>query len=308
MASIKKIIILFGGSSSEREVSIKSGEGIFQACQDLGYDAKLVDLNNISDLNTLKEFDIVFIALHGFEGESGTLQKNLDEMGISYTGSSYDACKNTWNKSKFKNILESKSIPTPRGFSIKTFDKEIQSPFSIFKEKYGEEIKELFLKPEEDGSSIDIFQIKSLADLSKSVLSAKNTDRGFLFEESINHREFTVSILNNKCLPILEIKTENSFYDYDAKYISNSTQLIEVDFKKELKKEIEDLSLGAFKALGCSGWGRVDLLQDKEGKFYILEINTVPGMTNHSCVPKSAALAGISYKKLVNLIIDDAYL
>lgn len=308
MANIKKIIILYGGSSSEREVSIKSGEGIFQACQDLGYDTKLVDLNNISDLNSLKEFDIVFIALHGFEGESGTLQKNLDEMGISYTGSSYDACKNTWNKSKFKNILESKSIPTPRGFSIKTFDKEIQSPFSIFKEKYGEEIKELFLKPEEDGSSIDIFQIKSLADLSKSVLSAKNTDRGFLFEESINHREFTVSILNNKCLPILEIKTENSFYDYDAKYISNSTQLIEADFKKELKKEIEDLSLGAFKALGCSGWGRVDLLQDKEGKFYILEINTVPGMTNHSCVPKSAALAGISYKKLVNLIIDDAYL
>ena len=106
----------------------------------------------------------------------------------------------------------------------------------------------------------------------------------------------------------MEIKTENSFYDYDAKYISNSTQLIEADFKKELKKEIEDLSLGAFKALGCSGWGRVDLLQDKEGKFYILEINTVPGMTNHSCVPKSAALAGISYKKLVDLIIEDVYL
>ena len=306
MANIKKIIILFGGSSSEREVSIKSGEGIFQACQDLGYDAKLVDLNNISDLNSLKEFDIVFIALHGFEGESGTLQKDLDEMGILYTGSNQHACEKTWNKARFKNILNLESISTPRGFSVDRLHEDMDSPFEMFQEKYNQKVEQLFLKPAEDGSSVDTFQINSSDDVEQSFKKALDPNRAFIFEESIKYKEFTVSILDNKCLPVLEVKYENDFYDYDAKYISNETQLNEVNLEDSLKKEIELLSLEAFNAVGCTGWGRVDLLQDSKEKFYILEINTVPGMTSHSCVPKSAALAGMPYKDLIKSIIENA--
>ena len=308
MGNIKKIVILYGGSSSEREVSIKSGEGIYKACKDLGYYADLLDLNdlNLNKPDLLYEFDIVFIALHGFEGESGKLQKKLDEMGILYTGSNQHACEKTWNKAKFKNILNLESISTPRGFSVDRLCKDMDSPFEMFQEKYNQKVEQLFLKPAEDGSSVDTFQINSSDDVEQSFKKALDPNRAFIFEESIKYKEFTVSILDNKCLPVLEVKYENDFYDYDAKYISNETQLNEANLEDSLKKEIELLSLEAFNAVGCTGWGRVDLLQDSKEKFYILEINTVPGMTSHSCVPKSAALAGMPYKDLIKSIIENA--
>ena len=305
MAEIKKIIVLYGGASSEREVSLDSGEAIYKALLDLGYSVNLKDFNDVDKLEYLKEFDLVFIALHGFEGESGDLQKSLDSLGILYTGSNYLACKNTWNKTNFKNILKSVSISTPRGFSVENIHFDMQSPFDIFNTKHDSDIKKLFLKPEEDGSSIDIFEINSDTDLVNSIRNAQIPNRAFIFEESIKHREYTVSIINGKCLPIIEIKTSNSFYDYDAKYISDNTQLLEVELDQSTKEEINNLSLQAFNKLGCSNWGRVDILEDAIGNFYVLEINTVPGMTSHSCVPRSAELAGISYKELVQLIIKD---
>ena len=306
MADLKNIVVLYGGSSSEREVSLQSGNRVYDALIDLGHEVFLIDLNEIEDLEHLKQHDLVFIALHGHEGESGQLQKKLDELNILYTGSGYLACSNTWNKSSFKDILEKESLPTPRGFSVNKLHDDIQSPFEIFHEKYNIEIKDLFLKPEEDGSSIDIFEISSKNDLINAIQLASNPDRAFIFEEAIKYKEYTVSIINNKCLPILEIKTNNSFYDYDAKYLSNDTQLIEANLNKSEKEIVTHLSIKAFNAFNCSGWARVDILQDTHGSFYILEINTVPGMTSHSCLPRSAELNGISYKELINTIIKDA--
>jgi D-alanine-D-alanine ligase len=308
MAEIKSIVVLYGGASSERDISLESGKGIYEAIDQLGYFVKLKDYNNLEKLEDLKKYDLVFIALHGFEGESGILQKNLDNLGILYTGSKYLSCKNTWNKSKFKDILESALIPTPRGFSVERIHSNMQSPFDKFHKEYNEDIKNLFLKPEEDGSSVDIFEVNCESDLEIAIRDAQNPNRAFIFEESIKFKEFTVSILDNKCLPIIEIKTTNNFYDYDAKYISDTTQLIEADLDEKNKNKIHDMALNAFKELGCIKWGRVDILQDKNQHLYILEINTVPGMTSHSCFPRAAEISGISYKELVQIIIEDAHL
>ena len=308
MAEIKNIIVLYGGASSERDISLESGKGIYEAIKQLGYLVTLKDYNDLGELENLKEYDLVFIALHGFEGESGILQKNLDNLGILYTGSKYLSCKNTWNKTRFKDILESALIPTPRGFSVERIHSDMQSPFNNFHKKYSEDIQNLFLKPEEDGSSVDIFEVNCEGDLQNAIRDAQNPNRAFIFEESIKFKEFTVSILDNKCLPVIEIKTTNSFYDYDAKYISDTTQLIEADLDEKNKNKIHDMALKAFKELGCLKWGRVDILQDKNEQFYILEINTVPGMTSHSCFPKAAEILGVSYKELVQRIIQDAHL
>ena len=216
MAEIKNIIVLYGGASSERDISLESGKGIYEAIKQLGYLVTLKDYNDLGELENLKEYDLVFIALHGFEGESGILQKNLDNLGILYTGSKYLSCKNTWNKTRFKDILESALIPTPRGFSVERIHSDMQSPFNNFHKKYSEDIQNLFLKPEEDGSSVDIFEVNCEGDLEHAIRDAQNPNRAFIFEESIKFKEFTVSILDNKCLPVIEIKTTNSFYDYDA--------------------------------------------------------------------------------------------
>ena len=241
MADLKNIVVLYGGSSSEREVSLQSGNRVYDALIDLGHEVFLIDLNELRDLEHLKQHDLVFIALHGHEGESGQLQKKLDELNILYTGSGYLACSNTWNKSSFKDILEKESLPTPRGFSVNKLHDDIQSPFEIFHEKYNIEIKDLFLKPEEDGSSIDIFEISSKNDLINAIQLASNPDRAFIFEEAIKYKEYTVSIINNKCLPILEIKTNNSFYDYDAKYLSNDTQSVD-DLEDKNKIDFDPFS------------------------------------------------------------------
>ena len=135
MAEIKSIIVLYGGASSERDISLESGKGIYEALEQLGYFVTLKDFNNLEKLEDLKKYDLVFIALHGFEGESGILQKDLDNLGILYTGSKYLSCKNTWNKSKFKDILESAHIPTPRGFSVERIHSNMQSPFNNFNKK-----------------------------------------------------------------------------------------------------------------------------------------------------------------------------
>ena len=180
----------------------------------------------------------------------------------------------------------------------------MQSPFNNFNKKYSEDIQNLFLKPEEDGSSVDIFEVNSESDLEQAIRDAQNPNRAFIFEESIKFKEFTVSILDNKCLPIIEIKTTNSFYDYDAKYISDTTQLIEADLDEKNKNKIHNMALNAFKELGCLKWGRVDILQNQNQRLYILEINTVPGMTSHSNVPKSGSFLGLNYNEVVKRIID----
>ena len=307
MREINNIAVLYGGSSSEREISLKSGNGVHKAILELGYESSLIDFRDLESLEKLINFDYIFIALHGFEGEGGKLQENLDNLNIRYSGSGPDACRNTWNKKLTKEILYKNDIRTPNWLDV-TFGAEVvqkglnASSFDKFRP-----FDHLFLKPQEDGSSIDIFKISDNESLRDAYQKCVKPDREFLFEEYINGREITVTIINKKCFPPIEILTNNDFYDYDAKYISDDTLHVEAELSDKELKQIESISLNAFEVLDCKGWGRVDLLQDQIGNFNVIEINTVPGMTAHSNVPKSGSLLGLSYSDVVKEIINASF-
>ena len=309
MQNINKIGVLYGGSSSEREISIQSGEGVYRAILDLGYNADLIEFNNLKDLSELSNYDFIFIALHGFEGEGGQIQKNLDDLNILYSGSNSQCCKNTWNKKLTKQILNHNNINTPIWFevsklpSVKSHHTKLSSScFDKFRP-----FNAIFLKPQEDGSSIDIFKITNDENSISAIQKCLNPNRPFIYEEYISGKEFTVTIIDNICLPPIEIISKNEFYDYDAKYLSDDTLLIEAKLNEKELIEINSISINAFNALNCKGWARVDLIQDIDGEFYVIEINTVPGMTSHSCVPKSGSFLGMSYNEVVEKIIDASF-
>jgi len=319
MGSINKIAVIYGGTSSEREISLLSGDGVHKALIELGYESDLIDYKNISNIKDLKIYDFVFIALHGFEGENGDLQKDLDNLGISYSGSKSQACKLTWNKKYTKEILEHAAVNTPKMIAFSKFPDSLRkdflwlSSFDAFRrENYVVDqtgadpgFEYIFLKPQEDGSSVDIFKISDFNSLKEAYQKCTNRNRGFIFEEFIDGKEFTVTIVNGECFPPIQIISKNEFYDYDAKYISNDTVLAEAKLSDIELGRIKKISIDAFNILGCKAWGRVDLMQcNKTGEFYVIEINTVPGMTNHSCVPKSGSFLGLSYNEVVKRIID----
>ena len=305
MGSLNKIAVLYGGSSSEREVSIQSGMGVHNAICDLGYESDLIDFKDLNNLYELKIYDFIFIALHGFEGEAGKLQRDLDDLNILYSGSGSDACMKTWNKKVTKEILKENNINTPISLGISEFSIQVAnynfntSLFDRFRP-----FNYLFLKPVEDGSSIDIFKISDEDSLKDAYKKSTNPRRGFLFEEFIEGRELTVTVIDQECFPPIEIITKNEFYDYDAKYISDDTLHIEAKLTKSELIDIKSISLEAFEALNCKAWARIDLIQDKKGNFFVIEINTVPGMTSHSNVPKSGSLLGLTYNEVVQKIID----
>lgn len=304
MGKIKNIAVIYGGTSSEREISIRSGSGVHNALIDLGYQSKLIDFRDLEYINELKDYDFVFIALHGFEGEGGFLQKELDKLNILYSGSGPAACANTWDKGLTKKILDINNINTPNSIEIDQFTEEISEAglhSSIFDPL--RPFESIFLKPKEDGSSVDIFKIFDDNSLKQAYKKCLNPNRGFLFQEFIKGKELTVTVIDNECFPPIEIITNNEFYDYEAKYISNDTLHIEADLNEDEIKEIKEISLKAFKSLGCKGWARVDLFLDTDKKFSIIEINTVPGMTSHSNVPKSGSLINLSYSDVVQRII-----
>ncbi len=301
--AIEKIIVLYGGESSERSVSLESGKYVFQSVKDLGYEAELIDYPIEFSPEKFLQGDFVFIALHGQDGESGELQSFLQQNNIPYTGSGYEACKITWNKNTFKKILRENKIPTPNWISIpslhefkSTLDDSIFDQFRPF--------NEIFLKPTEDGSSIDVFKLSSNDDLQKAISDSLDSKRQFIFEESIDFKELTVPILNGKCLPPVEIITRESFYNFNAKYVNDDTELNEFIITDKKKIELEQICLKTLDIIKARGWLRVDLMQDSNQNFYVLEVNTVPGMTSHSLFPKSAESIGLSYDELVNEIIN----
>ena len=309
MEKINKIAVLYGGSSSEREISIQSGEGVYKSIIELGYIADLIEINDLEELSELKVYDFIFIALHGFEGESGSLQKCLDDLNILYSGSGSKCCKNTWNKKLAKQILEQKNINTPLWSEVSKLP-SFDSPEAKFSAKHFDKFRPfdaVFLKPQEDGSSIDIFKITNEESNRNAIKECSNPERGFIYEEYIDGREFTITIVDNECFPPIEIISKNEFYDYDAKYLSDKTLLIEAKLTRKELTEINKTATDAFKALDCDGWARVDLIQGGDSKFYVIEINTVPGMTSHSCVPKSGSFLGLSYNEVVKKIIDASF-
>ena len=300
--AVKKITVLYGGQSSEREVSLESGKYIYQSIKDLGYETQLIDYPAEFLLDKFSHEDLVFIALHGKDGESGELQNHLKEQGVLYTGSGDEACKKTWNKDTFKKILRENNIPTPNWISVPSL-LEIKSLEDLLFKSL-DLSNNIFLKPAEDGSSIDVFKISTSKDLEMAISNCVNANRQFIFEESINHRELTVPILNGKCLPAVEIITPEIFYNFNAKYVNEDTKLNNLNLSFDKKKELEQICLKTLKVTKCRGWLRIDLMQDSDGNFYVLEVNTAPGMTSHSLFPKSAQSIGLSYNSLVQEIIN----
>jgi len=299
---ISSVVVLYGGTSSERKISLQSGQNIYEALQSLGYKAELLDFKDLEHIDKLRDYDFVFIALHGHEGESGLLQENLDRLGIKYSGSDSIGCKNTWNKRRFKDLLMRADISTPKykGYeSLNGLTIEDYKSLSFLNTN-----NSIFLKPAADGSSVDTFEIKNENEFIEAIKSVHNKDREFIFEQGIKFKEFTVTIINKDIYPPIEILADGDFYNYEAKYISEDTQLIKAEFSDEEQLKIQEIAIQAFNISGASGWGRVDLVQDIFKNFYILEINTVPGMTSHSCVPRSGSLSGLTYNDIVKNIIN----
>ena len=299
---ISSVVVLYGGTSSEREISLQSGQNIYEALQSLGYKAELLDFKDLEHIDKLRDYDFVFIALHGHEGESGLLQENLDRLGIKYSGSDSIGCKNTWNKRRFKDLLMSAAISTPKYQSYKSLNGLTIEDYKSL--SYLNTNNSIFLKPAADGSSVDTFEIKNENEFIEAIKSVHDKDREFIFEQGIKFKEFTVTIIDKDIYPPIEILADGDFYNYEAKYISEDTQLIKAELSNEEQLKIQEIAIQAFNISGASGWGRVDLVQDIFKNFYILEINTVPGMTSHSCVPRSGSLSGLTYNDVVKNIIN----
>ena len=299
--NLGKVAVLFGGKSAEREVSLKSGGMVLAALKKKGVDAHAFDPAEKSLESLAKEkFDRVFIALHGRFGEDGTLQGVLEWLRIPYTGSGVLASALAMDKLRTKRIWSAEGLPTApyavltREMNLKVVARKLGTP--------------LFVKPANEGSSVGMSKVKRPADLEEAFALAVNYDPVVIAEKFIDGPELTIGILGEQALPIIRIETPREFYDYEAKYIANDTRyLIPAGLSEKKEHEVRELCLDAFRALGCRGWGRVDLMLDRAGKPYLLEVNTAPGMTDHSLVPMAARAVGLSYEDLCIRILEGAH-
>ena len=290
-----KVAVLLGGKSGEREVSLNSGSAVLAALQAQGIDAEAFDPAT-RPLHDLEQFDAAFISLHGRFGEDGTMQGALELFGIPYTGSGVMASAIGMDKWRTKLIWHAAGVTTP-AFEVVNID----SDFAAIEKKLG---LPLFVKPANEGSSIGISKVKVSGDLKAAYELASKSDPLVIAEQFVGGGEYTVGILGDQVLPIVRIVPANEFYDFEAKYLRDDTQyLCPCGLPAEQEAKIQAEALQAFKAIGGTGWGRVDFLMDEAGKHYFLEVNTSPGMTDHSLVPMAAKAAGITLADLVKRIL-----
>jgi D-alanine-D-alanine ligase len=274
---------------------------VLKALRSRGVDAHPFDPKERDFEALAKErFDRVFIALHGRFGEDGTVQGILEWLGIPYTGSGVLASALAMDKLRTKRLWKAEGLPTaPYAVLTKASD------FKAVGRKLG---MPLFVKPASEGSSVGMSKVRKAAALDEAFALAVNYDPIVLAEKFIDGPELTVSVLGERVLPVIRIETPREFYDYEAKYLRDDTKYhIPSGLAAKKEKEIQALALKAFKSLGCRGWGRVDLMLDKRGRPYLLEINTSPGMTDHSLVPMAARAVGISYEDLCLKILESAH-
>lgn len=296
-----KVAVLMGGRSDEREVSLKSGAAVLRALQAQGVDAEGFDPAE-RPLHELEGFDRVFINLHGRFGEDGCIQGALELMQIPYTGSGVMASAIGMDKWRTKLLWRASNIATP-DFELVT----AQSDFDAVEARLG---LPLFVKPANEGSSIGISKVKTAGGLKAAYEVAAKADPLVIAEKFVGGGEYTVGIIGDaaqgfEALPIIRIVPKNEFYDFEAKYLRDDTEyLCPCGLAAEKEKQIQQEALQAFNAVGCRGWGRVDFLMDADGNHYFLEINTSPGMTDHSLVPMGAKAAGMSFEQLVIRILE----
>lgn len=293
-----KVAVLMGGDSNERAVSLLSGEAVLHALKRLGINAEAFDPSS-RDINEIQSYNRVFIALHGRGGEDGSMQAFLKSKNIAYTGSDSLSSAIGMDKLKTKLLWRSLNISTPDFLQVteKTSYEEIMSAIGV----------PFFIKPSNEGSSIGIDKIKNEKQYQDAFLKTSKIDANVIVEKFVDGEEFTVAIVNDKTLPVIKIKPSNEFYDYQAKYIKDDTQYIcPSGIEKQKEVSISKEALQAFKIIGCSSWGRVDFMMDKQGRHYFIEVNTSPGMTSHSLVPMAAKEVGINFDQLVLEILKTA--
>ena len=296
MNKFGKVAVLFGGKSGEREVSIKSGSAVLAALKRQGVDAVAFDPATQA-LSELSQFDRAFISLHGRYGEDGTIQGALELMDIPFTGSGVMASSLGMDKWRTKLMWRAVGVATP-DFEVVTEN----SDFAAIEKKLG---LPLFVKPANEGSSIGISKVKTTGGLKAAYELAAKADPLVIAEQFVGGGEYTVGILGDEALPIIRIVPKNEFYDFEAKYLRDDTEYrCPCGLSTEKEALIQQEALQAFRAIGCSGWGRVDFLMDEAGRHYFLEVNTSPGMTDHSLVPMAAKAAGISFDELVVKILS----
>ena len=299
MDKFGKVAVLMGGDSNERAISLLSGDAIFHALKRLGINAETFDPSgrNIEDI---KSYDRVFIALHGRGGEDGAIQALLKSKNVAYTGSDSASSAIGMDKLKTKLLWRSLNISTPDFLKVTE-----KTPYTDVVNTIG---LPFFIKPSNEGSSIGIDKIKNEEQYKKAFSKTSKIDPNVIVEEFVDGEEYTVAIVNGKTLPVIRIKPSNEFYDYEAKYLKDDTQYIcPSGIEKNKEALIANEALEAFNSIGCSSWGRVDFMMDKKSHHYFIEVNTSPGMTSHSLVPMAAKEMGIDFDHLVLEILKTAY-
>ncbi|MBF1163860.1 D-alanine--D-alanine ligase [Dechloromonas agitata] len=296
MSSFGKVAVLFGGTSAEREVSLNSGSRVLAALQGQGIDAHPFDPAS-QTLDDLKGYDRAFIALHGRHGEDGTIQGALEVMHIPYTGSGVLASALAMDKFRTKLMWQAAGLPVPE-YALLTAD----SDFAEIEEQLG---LPLFVKPAREGSSIGVTKVKERGALKAAYEEAARHDPLVIAEKGVMGGEYTVGIVGDEVLPIIKIEPATEWYDYEAKYNRDDTRyLCPCGLPEAKEMAIRKGALEAFRVLGGRGWGRVDFLMDEAGNHYFLEVNTAPGMTDHSLVPMGARVAGLDYPALVRRVLE----
>lgn len=292
-----RVGVLYGGQSSEREISLQSGQAVAGALQAAGVEYVMLDTGKsaIVDIQAAG-IDRAFIALHGPGGEDGRIQAVLEYLQIPYTGSDVQSSALAMDKLRSKQLW--------RGVNLSTPDFELLSEKSDWQAVLTRLGGDVMVKPAHEGSSIGMARVSSADDLAAAYRNAAQYDKSVLAEKLIIGAEYTVAVLDGKVLPPIRLETDHRFYDFDAKYLANDTRyLIPCGLSEAKETELKNLVLQAFNAIGCRGWARLDVMADQQQNFYLLEVNTVPGMTSHSLVPMAAKADGLSFDELVLTIL-----
>ncbi|HWV14083.1 MAG TPA: D-alanine--D-alanine ligase [Cellvibrio sp.] len=292
-----RVGVLLGGQSSEREISLQSGNAVVAALQEAGIEPIAIDVgaNVIADIQAAN-IDRAFLALHGAGGEDGRIQAVLEYLQIPFTGSGVQASALAMDKLRTKQLW--------RGVGLSTPDFAILNAQQNWEKTLADLGGEAMVKPAHEGSSIGMARVQTAQELQAAYDNAAQYDGSVIAERLIVGSEFTVAILNGEALPPIKLETDHRFYDFNAKYIANDTRYIcPCGLTAEKEDELKALALAAFNSVGCEGWGRVDVMADKQLNFYLLEVNTAPGMTSHSLVPMAAKARGLSFAELVLTIL-----
>lgn len=302
-----RIGILMGGPSSEREISLKSGKAVYEALSGTNIDVKAIDIqsdNEEINIDLLRPIgiDCAFIALHGRFGEDGQIQRILDKLGIIYTGSGEEASRLAMDKIASHRIFSDNALASPKyEVLLKGCSVDVEGILRSFD-------LPVVVKPATHGSSVGLTIVDKKEDLREALRLAFSFDDRILVEEYIKGREMTVGILEDKALPVVEILPKKRFFDFEAKYKAGmSDYIVPAQISEEEKKKVQEMALRAHKLLGCCGCSRVDVILPRNGSPFVLEVNTIPGLTATSLLPKAAKTVGIDFKALCLKLIQLAY-